>query len=200
MCWHERVTGSRVRQLQPRLLKQRFSVRRFCSVSRFRRRLLESLSFFFFFFFPGSTNQQNFRTLLALNIALVIFKFNLTLRLKIMGTGMKFEVPLPSPKSRKTRGEDNTEARDGVQRRCVLYFTSAANYGKNNRSRARVSRRIRRSIRSTAIPSLFPWPDLIEETRCRERCCLNVLLHFFLPLLFFFLPPLTCTILPFVLS
>lgn len=29
MCWHERVTGSRVRQLQPRLLKQRFSVRRF---------------------------------------------------------------------------------------------------------------------------------------------------------------------------
>lgn len=160
--------------------------------------MLESLSFFFFFFFPGSTNQQNFRTLLALNIALVIFKFNLTLRLKI--TGMKFEVLLPSPKSRKTRGEDNTEARDGVQRRCVLYFTSAANYGKNNRSRARVSRRIRRSIRSTAIPSLFPWPDLIEETRCRERCCLNVLLHFFLPLLFFFLPPLTCTILPFVLS
>lgn len=52
---------------------------------------------------------------------------------------------------------------------CVLYFTSAANYGKNNRSRARVSRRIRRSIRSTARASLFPCPDLIEETRCRER-------------------------------
>lgn len=140
------------------------------------------------FFLSWIYESTKFSNALRVNIALVIFKFNLTLRLKI--TGMKFEVLLPSPKSRKTRGEDNTEARDGDQRRCVLYFTSAANYGKNNRSRARVSRRIRRSIRSTAIPSLFPWPDLIEETRCRERCCLNVLLHFFLPLLFFFLPPL----------
>lgn len=163
--------------------------------------MLESLSFFFFFFFPGSTNQQNFRTLLALNIALVIFKFNLTLRLKITGTGMKFEVLLPRPSLPRNRERRVARIiRETIQRRCVLYFTSAANYGKNNRSRARVSRRIRRSIRSTAIPSLFPWPDLIEETRCRERCCLNVLLHFFLPLLFFFPPPLTCTILPFVLS
>lgn len=143
------------------------------------------------FFLSWIYESTKFSNALRVNIALVIFKFNLTLRLKITGTGMKFEVLLPRPSLPRNRERRVARIiRETIQRRCVLYFTSAANYGKNNRSRARVSRRIRRSIRSTAIPSLFPWPDLIEETRCRERCCLNVLLHFFLPLLFFFLPPL----------
>lgn len=166
MCWHERVTGSRVRQLQPRLLEQRFSVRRFVYPA-ISPPILESLrssllSFFSFLFFLLSGPTTKFLHTLGAHVSrriarnssfCVIFNFCL---FENHGMGMKFEVP-PSPPPPRNR--ERRVARSEIPKRetsnCVLYFTSAANYGKNNRSRARVSRRIRRSIRSTAS---FPFP------------------------------------------
>lgn len=53
------------------------------------------------FFLSWIYESTKFSNALRVNIALVIFKFNLTLRLKIMGTGMKYEVLLSLPEIAK---------------------------------------------------------------------------------------------------
>lgn len=55
------------------------------------------------FFLSWIYESTKFSNALRVNIALVIFKFNLTLRLKITGTGMKFEVLLPRPSLPRNR-------------------------------------------------------------------------------------------------
>lgn len=135
MCWHERVTGSRVRQLQPRLLEQRFSVRRFVYPA-ISPPILESLrssllSFFSFLFFLLSGPTTKFLHTLGAHVSRPIARnssfcliFNFCL-FENHGMGMKFEVPPFSsapPKSRKTRGEiRDTQARD-VQLRFIFHI------------------------------------------------------------------------------
>lgn len=196
MCWHERVTGSRVRQLQPRLLEQRFSVRRFVYPA-ISPPILESLrssllSFFSFLFFLLSGPTTKFLHTLGAHVSrpiarnssfCVIFNFCL---FENHGMGMKFEVLLRPPEIAKDAWRDPRYP--SPRHPTAFYISHPPRITVKITGREHAFRGGYVDRYDPPRASLFPCPDLIEETRCRERCCLNVLLHFFLSL-FFPLPP-----------